>query len=291
MQASCAPTLHSFIGMLMSMLLILMLAARCSAQMVTYDVSNGEDFTKGEFIVTCPAGSYCMLPNKPGFESSSYASDRVDLDLTAYPGNATYYWNSPPPQGPSLPDISGKGCKGDKCVITCDTGCSCQLGPSMGSGISGEMTQDCDVVETLPDASIPRPDELVAFGGASQEPDFIAVRCSGTFIRPCTTAPFSDGSYLSLIGGVDPEYDYAVDFTDCSSADDGGVCYEACDPRCECMESKGNETMSCATGTALPTAFPTVAPTPTNGGEKAGKSSFIVAASIPIFAIIAVSFS
>ena len=58
MQASCAPTLHSFIGMLMSMLLILMLAARCSAQMVTYDVSNGEDFTKGEFIVTCPAGSY-----------------------------------------------------------------------------------------------------------------------------------------------------------------------------------------------------------------------------------------
>ena len=259
-----------------------MLAARCSAQMVTYDVSNGEDFTKGEFIVTCPAGSYCMLPNKPGFESSSYASDRVDLDLTAYPGNATYYWNSPPPQGPSFPDISGKRCRGDECVITCDTGCSCRLGPGTGITVPGEMTQDCNVIETLPDASIPHPDALVAFGSASQEPDFIAIRCSGTFIRKCTKASFSDGSFTSLVSPpADPEYDYAMDFTDCSSADDGGVCYEACDPRCECMETKGNETMPCATGTAPPTAFPTVAPTPTNGGCEAGKSaSFIVAASI-----------
>lgn len=149
----------------------------------------------------------------------------------------------------------------------------------------GELTQDCTITETLPDASIPRPDELVAFGSASQEPDFIAIRCSGTFIRTCTIAPFSDGYHRKQTGHSTPDYDYAHDFTDCTAAEDGGICYEACDPRCECTETRGDETMPCTTGTTPPTA----APTPTSGGHEAGKSSFIVAASIPILAMITLS--
>lgn len=109
MKATCAPT--SFIGMLS---MLLMLVAGCSAQMVTYDVSNGEDFTKGEFAVTCPVGSYCMLPIKPGFDFFSWSSDHVAADPTAYPGNATYYWKSISPSGrPPIPAIRGKRCRGD----------------------------------------------------------------------------------------------------------------------------------------------------------------------------------
>ena len=282
MKASCAPISHSFVGMLS---VLLMLAARCSAQMVTYDISgNGEDFTKGEFHIVCPVGSYCMLPVQPGFEiGPSWTSSHIDLDPTAYLPNSTFYWRDQ--REPSPASIGGKRCKGDECIITCDSGCSCRLGP--GTESPGELTQDCTITETLPDASIPHPDESVAFGSASQKPDFIAIRCSGTFIRKCTTAPFSDGSYRSRgLPPSDPGYDWGMDYTDCSSADDGGVCYEACDPRCECIETKGNETMPCATGTAPPTAAPTVAPTPTSGSDGVGMSSMhvIFAASISIIA-------
>ena len=240
-----------------------MLAARCSAQMVTYDISNGENFTKGEFDITCPANSYCMLPNKPGFEIFSFVSTYIDADPMAYRGNTTYYWNDDEYAPGRAPYIRGRGCDGDKCIITCDTGCSCRLGPGTGNAMPGELTQDCTITETLPDASIPDPDELVAFGSASQDPDVIAIRCSGTFIRSCSIAPFSDGYFVSQTNRAGPDYDYAMDFTDCN-ADDGNFCYIACDPRCSCSETMGNKTgLECAIGTAPPTSAPSMEPAPT----------------------------
>ena len=274
-------------------IMLVLLIARSSAQMVTYDISNGPDgITGGEFQIVCQPDSYCLLHEDNDFTLFGISRDAIEEDEDRYSPNITYYWND----YISVPTFEGAGCSGGECLITCDEGCTCNIGPDDGI-IANDLTQDSNIIETLPDASIPNPDDLVMYGSASQDPDSIAIRCNGMFVDRCNPASISDGYFVKQINHGTPDYDYAMDFTDCND-DDGNFCYIACDPRCSCSETKGNETdLVCAIATAPPTVAPTTdAPTPTppttsGGGDRAGKSSFIVAASVPFLAMIAVAFS
>ena len=273
--------------------MLVLLIARCSAQMVTYDISNGPDgISGGEFRIVCPPDSYCLLHEDNEFDLFGISRDGIEEDEDRYSPNITYYWNDYIP----IPIFEGLGCSGGDCLITCDDGCTCNIGSNDGV-IANDLTEDCNVVETLPDASIPDPDDLIMYGSASQDPDLIAIRCNGMFIDRCSPVSISDGYFVGQINHAGPDYDYAMDFTDCN-ADDGKFCYIACDPRCSCSETKGNATgLECAIGTTPPTGAPSMEPTltpttpPTSGGDRTVKSSFIVAASISVLAMVALPFS
>ena len=246
-------------------LLLLSLAVSASGQMQKFDTSEGE------WKIECPVRSYCLLrvPGaSPPYDPFAWGpTEWMEEDEQRYRGKglATYYWKDVDEAYPAY--LKGNTCRTpDECYAICDNGCVCRKNPDSPEGALGTVDPDsppCTIIETLPDASVIHPSEMVSYESVAQQPEWVELRCEGEFSLCLNSGDSYFITQKSVAG-----YDYAMDLTDCSTAP-SDPCFVSCDPRCTCgvtmtdgNVTSGGECTIASPPTPEPTPEPTSAPTP-----------------------------
>ena len=256
-----------------TLLAALLLAHTASAQMVSWNLSEGE------FSIKCEADAYCIFSEGASFGGFDFGpKPLITMDQYRLGPMNTYYFS---PNAGKEASISGIDCMqngtmGTNCFAICDQmKCGCVNDPTNTDfdNARNETTEwgglanveSCPIVELFPDATIVSPDTFVVYQSSARQTeediehsDMVSFRCPDQFAT-CTPMAFID---LDVFAGqvrmeATADMYWARDFTNCTNDRADGTCYTNCDPRCTCVETfllqSDNGTMvteerECATG-------------------------------------------